>query len=242
MSFYQSIADYYHQIFPLSDMQVDFVKSSFHNLENLQLLDVGCGIGELSFALSNYFKKVIAIDLDLRMMERAKQEFQIKTDNLQFNKINMLDIEDVFGIKIFDAIICFGNTLVHLNGPNEILNFFKQAKQILNKNGKLLFQIINFDRIIDQKIMGLPTIENDKIQFIRNYHYDKQLHKIGFETQLLIKLTGQKINNLIYLYPIRKDEIKELLLQAGFTNFNFYGNFKKEKFTQSSIPLVVAAS
>lgn len=239
MTFYQSIANHYEQIFPLNKIQLDFIKKSFDDTSKLSILDIGCGTGCLSNELAGLFSKVTAIDLDEAMLEKAI----VKNDKgIHFQKLNMLDIEKEFGQQSFDAVVCFGNTLVHLDGSGQVLDFFRQARRMLKKNGKLLFQVINYDRIIDQKIMGLPTIENDEIQFMRNYHYDTIKNKVDFETQLLIKETGQKISNLIFLYPLRINEIKELLKAAGFADWQLYGNFKKEKLTKNSLPLVAIAN
>ena len=238
MTFYESIADYYKHVFPLNIAQVQFIKTSFDNTSNLSVLDIGCGIGSLSFELAGLFKKVTAIDLDSAMLEKAIEK---NDKGIHFQKLNMLDIEEKYGANSFDAVVCFGNTLVHLDGFGQVLDFFRQARDVLKPNGKLLFQIINYDRIIDQKVTSLPTIENDEIQFVRNYEYDPIKNKIGFETQLLIKSNGDIISNLIYLYPLRSIEIKELLIAAGFTKCQFYGNFKKDQFTRESIPLLVTA-
>ncbi len=93
MSFYESIAKYYHFIFPLNMAQVAFVRQSSEKTRQLELLDIGCGIGELSFELSRHFKKVNAIDLDDSMIRRAEQDVGAETGNLNFSVLNMLEIE-----------------------------------------------------------------------------------------------------------------------------------------------------
>lgn len=47
MEFYTSIADFYREIFPLNPAQVKFILSAFRDPENCDLLDVGCGSGDL---------------------------------------------------------------------------------------------------------------------------------------------------------------------------------------------------
>ena len=146
-----------------------------------------------------------------------------------------------FGQNTFDAVICFGNTLVHLDGPESILDFFIQSRKILRNNGKLLLQTINYDRIIEQEIKGLPTIENDKIMFVRNYRLHTDQKTIDFETILTVKDSGQQIINAIRLYPLRNVELINLLMQAGFKDIFFYKNFNRDVITGESIPLVVEA-
>ena len=237
MNFYESISEHYHHIFPLNNMHVAFVKNSFLKTKQFDLLDIGCGTGSLSFELSKLFHSVTAIDLDEAMLHKAIT--QHTSLNLQFRNLNMLEIENTFGVNSFDAIVCFGNTLVHLDSTDSILDFFIQSKNVLKEDGKLLIQIINYDRILDQDIKDLPTIENEFIRFERNYHFRKEEHLIDFETILSIKETGQQIKNTIPLYPLRKSEIDKLLRDAGFSEITYFGNFKREDLSKDSIPLIV---
>ena len=238
MSFYESIADYYEKIFPLNKAQLDFVKNSFEETSSLSALDIGCGIGSLSFELSKIFNDVTAIDLDERMLDRAIEK---NVTGIHFLQKDMLDIEKEFGQEAFDVILCFGNTLVHLNDSDEIVDFFKQSKRVLKKNGKLLFQIIQYDRIIDQNIKGLPTIENNEIKFVRNYQIYPDQNALDFKTTLTVKETGKTIENSIRLYPVSNFELIKLLNEAGFTEVFFYKNFKREVISADSVPLVVEA-
>ena len=238
MGFYKSIAEHYDQIFPFNKAQLNFVLQSLKNPKGLSVLDIGCGTGNLSFELAKHFNEVIAIDLDEAMLEKARQK---STDRIQFLNKDMLIIEKEFGQNTFDAVICFGNTLVHLDGPESILDFFIQSRKILKNNGKLLLQTINYDRIIEQEIKGLPTIENDKIMFVRNYRLHTDQKTIDFETILTVKDSGQQIINAIRLYPLRNVELINLLMQAGFKDIFFYKNFNRDVITGESIPLVVEA-
>jgi len=238
MDFYQSIADHYDEIFPLNLAQFNFVRNSFNNTSTFTALDIGCGTGALSIELGQIYKSVTAIDLDEGMLTKAKAKL---SENVRFQKMDMLKIEKEFGQKSFDAILCFGNTLVHLEDKFQLFDFFKQAKAVLRKGGKLLFQVINYDRIIEKNILSLPTIENSNIRFVRNYilHPDRQ--KLDFKTNLTIKSSGQLIENTIQLFPTRSDEINHFLRQAGFTEIYFFSNFKREAFAGNSIPLIVEA-
>ena len=242
MDFYESISKYYHHIFPLNRMQLQFIESS-HSKPSSQvsILDIGCAIGDLSMELAESYQKVTGIDLDQGMIAKAIEKGK-KFKNLDFQLQNMLELNSAFAPNSFDIIACFGNTLVHLNSDEEILQFFTNAKAVLKKGGKLLFQIINYDRIIDQKIDYLPTIENEVIKFERNYEYHQSTEKVDFETILSIKENNSTIRNCIPLLAIRKASIQDLLQKAGFIDITFFGNFKREPLTENSMPLIVEAS
>ncbi len=68
------------------------------------------------------------------------------------------------------------------------------------------------------------------------------MHLIDFETILTIKEKNQIIMNRVPLFPVRKSEIEAALLDAGFSNLNFFGNLKGEPLGSDSIPMVIEAS
>jgi len=240
MGFYKSIARVYNQIFPLNPGQVNFTTGVFVYPGDSSILDIGCGTGSLSLALASTFKRVVGIDLDEKMIEEARSAAP-ETLNLEFIPLNMLAIDPHFHAGSFDGILCYGNTLVHLSSLEQISLFFKKCKRLLAPKGKLLIQIINYDRILDQKIGSLPTIESDELQFVRNYIYHPEEHLIDFETILTLKAQGQVIRNSVPLFPVRKSELEDLLKDAGFSYLNFFGNFKREILSSESIPLVIEA-
>jgi len=240
MVFYESIADYYDDIFPLNPAQVNFILESLDS-GDMKILDVGCGTGSLSIALSYHFKEVYGIDPDEEMLKLAVEKAGSKTPNLSFYPYGMLDLKRLYKAASFDAVLCIGNTLVHLSSAEEIQDFLKQANTVIKPGGKLLIQIINYDRIFSEAIYSLPTIENERIKFIRNYHYPDTKEFIDFETILSIKSSGKEIRNSIKLFPVRKRVLEELLVRSGFPDIAFFGNFKRDALQEESTPLVIEA-
>jgi len=239
MSFYQSIAKYYRDIFPLQPVQAHFVRESFKDPTKSALLDVGCGTGDLSRKLADSFGRVTGIDLDTAMLDFARES---APENLEFFILDMLNIQKRFGEGTLNGVLCFGNTLVHLNTPESISAFIQQTRMVLGSSGKLLLQLINYDRILDQGIQALPTIETEQCSFVRNYQYDETSHMVNFESILTIKSRAESIRNRIPLYPLRQAELQSMLSEAGYSSISFYGNFKKDALEKDSIPLVVEAS
>lgn len=240
MRFYQRISGVYERIFPLNPGQVHFVNRMFPRAGDQTLLDVGCGTGLLCQALSPSFKKVVGIDLDEAMLARARAVADFPL-NLNYLGMDMMEMDRHFKSESFDGLLCFGNTLVHLPSLHAISEFCKKSYNLLASKGKLLIQIINYDRILDQQVPSLPTLENDEIRFIRTYHYLEEEHRIAFETILTIKQTKQIIPNKVSLYPLRQSEMEACLKSAGFKDIRFFGNFKGDPLTADSIPMVIEA-
>ncbi len=179
--------------------------------------------------------------MDAEMIRAASIKKGNKPESVQFKQLSMLELNTSFAENSINGIICFGNTLVHLNALEEVSEFLQQSKTVLKSNGKLLLQIVNYDKIIEKNITQLPLIENDTITFERYYSYRKLENKIDFNTRLTVKSTQQLIENSIALLPLLKKELAQLLNNAGFKHCNYYGNFNEEPYTIDSSALIVEA-
>lgn len=240
MKFYESISKYYDDIFPLNEMHVSFVKESLINETEInELLDIGCGTGSLSIALSKLGIKVTGIDLDPEMIRLAKLK---KGEHItDFKVMDMTKIRQGFEENSFDVICCFGNTLVHILDTQVINRILSDCRKLLKPKGKLLVQILNYDNIINNKIFILPLLDNDKISFNRYYTQAVGSDLLNFKTVLTIKETGQKVENLIQLLPLSKNELAIGLREAGFDQITFFSAFNRTRFHPDSLPLILEA-
>lgn len=236
--FYSSIAKYYQYIFPANPDQVRFL-STILPYNGAKVLDVGCATGDLSFALTRFGFPTWAFDFDAEMIEMARNAKSEEALFPVFEQLDMRLIDQRYPELFFDIAICFGNTLVHLLNENDVMKFLLAAHKVLSPDGKLTIQILNYQYIIDNQIKSLPLIENEHICFERNYVFGEGSELINFNTKLTVKSSGQEIANSVKLYAIRKNKLQKLLEEAGFGSFEFYGNFKAEPLTKTSLPLIV---
>jgi len=238
MNFYFELGNYYEGVFPLNQYKLRFLQQ---NIAKKGLtLDIACGVGTDAIALHKLGFSIEGLDLEQLMIKRAKQNALNENIIIPFTIGSMLDISKLYTGKTFANILCTGNSLVHLSTVEGITSFIHQSYNLLQKNGTLLIQIINFDRVLDQNITELPTINNDEkgITFVRNYEYDKSKHKIKFIT----KLTADKeFHNVIELLPLRKNELHKILTDSGFNDVNYFGSFKGDSYNKSSYATIVVA-
>lgn len=235
MTMYKNMADYYEHIFPVGK-KAEFLKEKFMGRKSL--LDIGCSDGRVAEALARAGFKLEAIDLSEEMIRVAKE---ISEEGVSFNAqvMDMTEVDKHFQEKSFDGIYCIGNTIVHLDSYKAIEKTVKGFKSLLKKNGKLIIQILNYDFIYNKNKTELPIIENGKIKFVRNYKLEEG--NIVFNTELLIKETGENFKGSVNLFPIRKSELEEALKSAGFNSFTYYGGFDGKEFNNESMPLIVVA-
>jgi glycine/sarcosine N-methyltransferase len=185
--FYGAIADHYDEIFPPDPEALEFVRNRLPRACcGLEVLDVGCGTGGLALGLSVYGVRVTGVDLDPEMIRRASER-AAGNRNLLFETLDMLRLSGRFRENTFHAVTCFGNTIAHLGGPGEIIDFFRQAAAVLMDGGAFLVQTLQYDAILAEKRTMLPTIENDRIRFERRYRIEDGSPHLLFQTDLTIK-------------------------------------------------------
>ena len=226
--FYNQIAEKYDFIFPLSPAHKTFFASE---LCGKTVLDVGAATGNLTAHLISEGYQVTAIDLSERLIAKAAEK------GITVQQLNMLNIDE---LSTFDNIVCIGNTLPHLYSKASVQLFLQKAYRQLAQGGKLVLQLVNFQKYFDQQqgdyLGNLPLIANDKVKFERSYYLNEE-GKIRFKTIL-----DDTIENEELLQPIFADELTQWLTQIGFQAINLYGNFKKDPFDkEKSMALIVTA-
>jgi len=250
--FYSSISKYYSEIFPCNPMQQKFVQACVGDLNKKHILDIGCATGELAFQLASSGANVIGIDLNEDLLARAvgssgfqsadfsARESEFALPNPKFQKRNMLELKQDFHAGQFDAVLCFGNTLVHLQTEEKVLEMLKGTHAVLKSGGQLLLQILNYDYIVGEPVSELPLIENESIKFIRKYKLPKDGSTILFQTDLELKAESKTVSNETPLLALKSKTLIELLDKAGFKNIQLFASFKQDAFGVKHLPLVVS--
>jgi len=236
--FYTSISKYYSEIFPYNPAQLKFVEAQLCGLSGKTILDIGCATGELAYNLALGGASVTGIDLNEDLLEQAK--LSKIHPNLLLQKGNMLNLEADFSASQFDAVLCFGNTLVHLKSLDAVAEMLKATRVVLKPGGTLLLQILNYDYILEDKVKTLPRIETDNIIFLRNYQFREKGDYIDFQTELVLKQKVLSIRNENRLLALKSEDLVKALKEAGFSEINLYANFKQDTFGGKHLPLVLS--
>lgn len=236
--FYQSIAKHYDDIFPLSDALRDFL-FSFGIFNEDRILDIGCATCEVAFYLAEYAHSVTGIDLDPSLIEIAHSKKDERgRSNVRFLVGDMNDINSMFAKNQFRIVVCLGNTLVHLLSTDIIDAFFQKISNVLSYGGLFIFQILNYEKILAQKTIELPLIDNNKITFKRRYNHETHKPLLAFITSLTIKASSEIINNSITLYPLQQEELMKMPSNHLFRSIRFLGGFDGRVFSKEDDLLI----
>jgi 2-polyprenyl-3-methyl-5-hydroxy-6-metoxy-1,4-benzoquinol methylase len=233
--FYKNLANVYQYVFPAAG-KVDFLADLFK--QHGMILDVGCSDGRVALSLSKLGFDVEAIDLSEDMIRVAKV---VSEDNERF-RVRLMDMQNVsqhYPAGHFDGVYCIGNTLVHLESENKILDTLKAFKSVIKEKGILMIQIIHYDYVKENQIKMLPIIENEKVRFERFYAHKGEYVK--FRTELTIQETGEFYDSETTLLALKKERLEKLLYEAGFRSLEWYGNYNGVPLNSEHLQLIVVA-
>ncbi len=240
MEFYDSIATYYELIFPASPAQAQFVRAQAS--PGSRVLDVACGTGALARSLARAGYDLTGYDLDRTMITRAVELAREEGLEIAYSVWDMRLLPEP--PQPFDALLCVGNSLVHLTDDHEMEMALAGFHRQLRAGGKLIIQIINYDRILDQKVPGLPTITDEANGLTFERYYDQRNDGlIDFRTSLSVSVGGgcEVIRNTIQLKPLRKLALTEVLSRAGFLVDAVFGGFNGKLWEPDAYATVVVA-
>jgi glycine/sarcosine N-methyltransferase len=247
---YHALADYYDEVFPLNRGALDFVLSFLKGRAgDVHILDIGSAVGRFPLVLagvSSHFH-VTAIEPDEKMVSIAKRRSMQAEggDRVRIIKASMEAVGDLFPAESFDVVLCLGNTLVHLQTPDEICRFISNVFLKLRRGGIFIIQVVNYSRILAQKITELPFIDMPNVSFARRYEFtgEGEECRVRFFTRLTVKgKDGDEdkvIDNETVLYPLEFDRIRSMMEEAGFEPIDAYGSYNLDPWNLSSPALIL---
>lgn len=100
-----------------------------------RVLDIGCGLGVHSSIAEEQGASVVAIDESTAMIDKAKRLFG--GTSIHFHVASTKDIANLRQ-GTFDIIICAGDTLTHLDSPDDAENLLRQCTELLNAESGIL--------------------------------------------------------------------------------------------------------
>ena len=102
------------------------------------LLDLGCGTGNMSFAMADRGFDVIGVDSSVGMLNAAQQKMFESGKRILLLNQNMQEI-DLYGT--IDCAVCVLDGINHLANENEVKQTFAKVSLFMNKGGAFAFDV-----------------------------------------------------------------------------------------------------
>jgi SAM-dependent methyltransferase len=248
---YDQIADLYDLEHLTYDEDVEFY-GSFIEATGDPVLELACGSGRLLVPIAKAGYRVTGIDRSEAMLARAKQLLTKKglEQNVKLCHGSMADVSSAPGGPFGVAIIAL-NSLMHLTTHGEQRACLRSTFDALDPRGQLLIDLLNptpdtlrgFDHAHSHDgVWHRPDgVRVDKFSARRVFPAAQRI-----ETQLWYDLTASdgSVKRTATSYAMRyiyRAELELMLELAGFAEWQIYGGYELDQFTDHSERLIVAA-
>ncbi len=244
MEFYEILSERYDDLFPLEPEILAFLRESFRGARSV--LDAACGTGTYAEALAEGGRRVVGIDLDGRMIAKAKAKSAGMKDGRfpEYRVGDMLKLKDGFGPE-FEGLACIGNSVVHLGSRDSVRAAFEGFHAVLARKGRLVVQIVNFDRVAARGIRELPTLRGGGAELVRRYLPSGEEGRLVFETELVVSRPGGeefRSTQSIPLLALSSGELVGYAESAGFRGIELFGSYGRAQYVADESFLTVLAA
>jgi glycine/sarcosine N-methyltransferase len=228
-TFYNSASQYYDKMidFDLALQKRTILLSTFVNDKIKTVADVGCGTGVDSISLSQPGLDVKAFDPSKEMINNAKENSKRLNTIIDFYNYSASEIPKRFYNK-FDLVVSLGNTIANINTKHLEKSFVRFYK-ILKDDGKILIQILNYEKTLKEKERIVNITKKNDEYFIRFYDFGKK----GLTFNILkfnAEHTSKKELISTTIFPYTSKELKQLLKKSGFKKIELFSGLDRKPF------------
>ncbi len=215
-----------------------------------KILDLGIGTGEYSIRLAQEgIEEVVGVDNNPLMIEfanskRNKLSSEVRK-RVSFQQTDYSNLSKLFPHASFDAVVCMGGALPYFPvATEEIAN---QLHSIVRKDGVIVFQLLNLERVIQRrrrflyfKIDKSKNNKNQEEMYIEFFDVKDEktlIHNVINFTSESGRWIYKGINSIEIKY-IKNNELEPVLKNAGFRDVIITGNKGEYKGAYGPISMV----
>lgn len=200
-----------------------------------KVIDIGCGTGDHAIELARRGFTVVGTDRSDAMIEEANKR-RAKLPKALVKKVNFYrgETASILGKlnETFDAAIFMGNTISH--NPGYVATLIKKTADHLSKNGIIILQITNFDKVlkVQKRLLNFSLAKlageiGKEYAFLEFYDLPNLREKTLLKTFAILRASNNRwkwvgVRNRTMAYTT-KISIKDILKKSGFSKVSLYG-------------------
>ncbi len=219
MDFYKLLSEFYDELFPVNPGEMDFLISRVEGAR--RVLDVGCGTGNKTVLFKDAAEMIFGADIDRNMLEKAREKHSAA--NVFYLERGLGDLGNEFEACSLDVVLCLGNVLPHLNSLARIQEALLEIYGIIRGGGRIIVQILNYDRIIKGGIEDLPVLESGEVKFLRRNKWRGD--EMFFLTTLVLKGSGKEYSGSSPFYALPEKSLSKAFHLPGLRKRSFLAIF-----------------
>ena len=236
---------------PRIEREAPFLRRQLEQAPQASVVDLGCGSGEHVAFFAQDGCRSVGLDRSDAMIESAREHEArgqgrfVLGDALAASAA--LEGEPAFGLAL-----SLGNMLPHLVTDVELARLLAEAHRILLPGGRLLVQLLNYERILERGVRHLPLNLRagdgaEEIVFLRLMKPTEEGQLLFFPTTLVLDADAAepvrvKSTRRVPLRPWTRAELEPALAQAGFST-EWFGDMQAGPFDRlESNDLILVAT
>ena len=204
-------------------------------------LDAGCGTGFHSLLLARLGVKVTAVDLSEAMLEKLRGHAASEGMSIATARASFQELQQHLKTS-FDGVFCMGNALAHLLTADDLRLALDNFSAFLRPGGILVFQVLNFERILVERPRVLSVKTDGATVYTRSYEYADPLIRFNIAKSTEGNAQPDEVITTM-LRPVLWKDLSVMLAGAGFESVRCFGSISMTEYAPAtSQDLFVLAS
>lgn len=243
---YQQFAGLYDRL--MEDAPYDMWMSFFSHAvdqygvgDSRNVLDIGCGTGEITTRLAMSGYEVQGIDLSEEMLMMARDKAEKLGLSIPFFQQDMRELE---GFSNIDAALIFCDSLNYLRTTEDVGTAFKRTASALKENGLLLFDVHSLFKMEEIFQGETFTLNREDISYIWECHPGEVEGSVHHDLSFFVH-KGDGVYNRYdeshYQIAFSVDTYQNLLEEAGFEVLKITSDFSEREPSETSERLFFVA-
>lgn len=224
---YQSFAQIYDHLMD-TDLYNQWVDYTTKHVEaGSSVLELGCGAGHVGIALQKCGYHMTGLDLSEDMLTLAREHQDESGVHFLLLQGDMTDLSDY---PLYDAIICYCDSLCYLRSKDQFLQAFQQVHNHLNDGGRFLFDVHTPYKISQFDNFSYHA-ESEKTIFLWDSFLGEHEYSVEHHLCILQRMpSGQyeRFDEFHQQMTFCSDDYISMLNQAGFSNVSLMGEFGQD--------------
>ena len=221
---YENLSIVYDKLMDVDyDAYKNIIDQELEERENLLVLDLGCGSGEMLSTLKTY-GEVFAVDNSEQMLAIASG----KVSNCNFFAMDLLEISSL-GMK-FDFILSAFDVFNYLSNFEDFKQGLKEVYSSLKEGGKFVFDIHTPKKVKDMLEKQVFGYEDDEISYLWFTYETENSLEVESELSFFLKENNGLYRKLEQFHSQRTYEIEEVFTEIqniGFKVKDYFCDFEK---------------
>lgn len=219
---YENFAYYYDSLMDESFYD-DYENFILKHAQFDNVLELGCGTGEIAIRLSKKEKAVYATDLSNDMLEVARMKAMSENVTLMLKRIDMTDFKVNQSI---DLILCLCDSINYVLDIKDVYKTFYNVYDSLDENGCFIFDI---DSLYKTDVILKDYLEEENDEDF-SFYWKVDLIESGY-IHHLVKIEDKENNEYVeenhYQRTYNHQVYLDLLNKVGFKNIELYSDFNE---------------